>query len=187
MHQRQHDGLREWAGSVQRHDDLWVRPREQLTELADVLRAQDRKVSVIPLLWLTRSWRSRTRQRLLLRRKGRGSGGVRSLRCRDVRAKPRAVHDRRLRRLRGLLLEGRMRLVTGGLGHGAHIGLTEELRQLVGRDHTGARCTRGRTILHMTEIGRGRRAHEILHLLREQADRLLQVANDRLYQRSRSA
>ena len=61
----------------------------------------------------------------MLLRKGRGCRRVGCLRSRDVRAKPRAVHGRRLLRLWGRLLIC-MRLIRRRLGHRwCEVGLTQ--------------------------------------------------------------
>ena len=105
---------------------------------------------------------------------------MRGLRCRDVRAEPWAMHDRGLLGLRGWLLEGRVRLVAGGLGHWAQIGLTEKLRQLVRRHQPGTRRARRTTIPHMAIVGRRGMVQEVLDLVREHANRLLELPDDSL-------
>ena len=69
-----------------------------------------------------------------------------------------------------------MWLIPRGLGHRAHIGLTEKLRKLVRRNHTRSGRAWRTAILHMTEVGR-RGVHEILDLIREQANRLFEVTD----------
>ena len=100
---------------------------------------------------------------LLLRKRGRG-GRVGCLRRRDGRAEPRAVGGRWLLLLWSLL-EGSVGLVPSVLGHGGHIGLTEELSQLVGGSNASTGRAGGGAVLDVTEVRR-RVAHKELHLVR---------------------